>query len=195
MFNLLLNSSNNISIAAVIILFVLMIIAVVVFIIVKKKFSYKPEEDKDNLETIDLYKSMGLRIPFLNNSELKFFNAFKNVLPDEYVIYPKLTLETIIVPYNNMQLYNAIKDKTIDFAIFMKVNMQPIAIVDILDGTGELASIADDDKLMFAALENVNLPIIEYEIKQEYEPVLLLEKFLDVLDPYQIAELRKKRMK
>ena len=75
--------------------------------------------------------------------------------------------------------------------VFLRKNMQPVVVIDIHDRTGVQKSIADDDKYLGEALRNVNLPIVDFEVRQEYEPAELLRKFLDALDPVAIANLKK----
>ena len=192
--NLLLNASENkTSIVAIIIFLALLVIAIVCFVVIKKKSITVEKNPEDDLEAVDVRKSMSLNIPFLTKTEVKFLTEFQRVLPSEYIVYPKVPMSMIIIPNNNMQFYNVVKDRIVDFVVFLKTNMQPIMVLDITDSTGELKTIESDEKMIFSALENVNLPIVVYEIKQDYDPIALLEKFLDALDPYEIAQLKKSR--
>ena len=99
----------------------------------------------------------------------------------------------LVTPYNNKDFYEIIKDRVLDFVVFLRKNMQPVVVIDLCDRTGVHKSIEEDDKLLAAALNNVNLPIVSYEIGQDYEPAVILGRFLDALDPLAIANLKKNR--
>lgn len=165
------------------------ILAIILFIVISKGNINK--ERKIKSREIDTQKSMQLKIPFLNNMENNFLYNFQKVLPDEYVVYPKVSIKQVVLPYNNKTLFEYIHNRTLDFVVFLRKNMQPVVVIDIHDRTGVQKSIADDDKYLGEALRNVNLPIVDFEVRQDYEPAELLRKFLDALDPVAIANLKK----
>ena len=173
---------------------VLILIAVLIFVIMTKgkKKALKSKKQK-NISDVDTKKSMALKIPFLNGPESNFLRNFQSILPDEYVVYPKISMEKLVVPYNNKEFYDIVKYKKLDFVVFLKRNMQPVVVIDLHDRTGVQKSIEEDDKFLAAALRNVGLPVVDYEVRQEYEPAELLGKFLDALDPIAIANLKKNK--
>ena len=186
--NLLLNSTLE-SLVPVFIVAGFLILAIVIFLLMTRK--KKKGSRIKHMSDIDTSKSMGLRIPFLNSAENNFLYNFQSILPGEYVVYPKVSMQQLIVPFNNLNFYNAVKDRVIDYVVFMKKNMQPVVIIDLHDRSGVQKSIEEDDKYLGMALRNVGLPIVDYEIRQEYEPAELLGRFLDALDPVAIANLKK----
>ena len=102
-------------------------------------------------------------------------------------------MKSLINPYNNINFYNAVSNRVLDFVVFLRKNMQPVVVIDIHDRTGVQKSIEEDDKMLFMALKNVNLPVVEFEVRQDYVPAELLSRFLDALDPLAIANLKKNR--
>ncbi|MBQ7307386.1 MAG: DUF2726 domain-containing protein [Clostridia bacterium] len=196
--NLLLEGASNFeNFIPLIIIGVFVVIAIVVFLLMTrkggKKKGKKGVSTTENVGEIDYSKSMALRIPFLNAMENNFMYNFQKVLPDEYVVYPKVNMKSLINPYNNVNFYNAVSNRVLDFVVFMKKNMQPVVVIDIHDRTGVQKSIEEDDKHLSMALKNVNLPVVEFEVRQDYVPAELLSRFLDALDPLAIANLKKNR--
>ena len=171
-----------------------LLLGIIVFIIIKKVNDPTSKRNaKIKTSEIDVTKSMGLKIPFLNNAENNFLYNFQRVLPDEYVVFPKVAFGAIATSGNNRPFYDAIANKTLDFVVFLRRNMQPVVVLDINDRTGLQASIEDDEKLLHQALANIRLPIVSYEIRQDYDLPALLGRFLDALDPLAIADLKKNR--
>lgn len=191
--NLLLNVSF-LEFIPVIIVAVALIIAILIVVLMNKRSKNLIKSGKvKSPSDIDTTKSMALKIPFLTSSENNFLYNFQSVLPNEYVIYPKIHVEQVALPYNNVTFYNVVKNKVLDYVVFLRKNMQPVVVIDVHDRTGMQKSIEEDDKLLSTALANIGLPIVDYEIRQEYEPAELLSRFLDALDPLAIANLKKNR--
>lgn len=189
--NLLLDAGSFEKFIPVIILLVFLILAVIIFVIITKKNTVN--EKRVKTKEIDTQKSMQLKVPFLNSMENNFLYNFQKILPDEYVVYPKVSIKQVILPYNNKTFFDYIHNRTLDYVVFLRKNMQPVVVIDIHDRTGVQKSIADDDKYLGEALRNVKLPVVDYEVRQDYEPAELLRKFLDALDPVAIANLQKNR--
>lgn len=194
MINLLLDSTNSFeNFIPFIVLGVMFLIAIIIFVAITKRSKIGGKRGKALESEVDTKKSMALKIPFLSNMENNFMYNFQKVLPDEYVVYPKIHMEQLIMPYNNIAFYNIIKYRVLDFVVFLRKNMQPVVVIDIHDRTGVQKSIQEDDKLLSEALRNVGLPIVDYEVSQTYEPAEILGRFLDALDPLAIANLKKNR--
>ena len=193
--NLLLSSASFEDFIPLIIIGVFLVVSIVMILIIKrprKNKKGKKPSTQPGME-IDYSKSMALKIPFLNSMENNFMYNFQKVLPDEYVVYPKINMKSLINPYNNINFYNAVSNRVLDFVVFLRKNMQPVVVIDIHDRTGVQKSIEEDDKMLFMALKNVNLPVVEFEVRQDYVPAELLSRFLDALDPLAIANLKKNR--
>lgn len=193
--NLLLSGASLEDFIPLIIIGAFIIFSIIIVLIIKKPKRYKKGK-RPSTHTgveIDYSKSMALKIPFLNGMENNFLYNFQKVLPDEYVVYPKINMKSLINPYNNINFYNAVSNRVLDFVVFLRKNMQPVVVIDIHDRTGVQKSIEEDDKNLFMALKNVNLPIVEFEVRQDYVPAELLSRFLDALDPLAIANLKKNR--
>lgn len=133
-------------------------------------------------------------VPVLWPKELEFYEIFDSVLPEEFMIIPKMGVDEIVKPNGNLVLYNVIKDKHVDFCVVKVSNMEPVAVLDtyypgITDSTMQELDIA-----VQKAFESVSIPVIKYEIQDTpYDRDALLKQFLDSIDPVALAELRNKK--
>ena len=106
----------------------------------------------------------------LTPTELKFYNAIKKHIPQEYILLPQINLASIITRTDEHKYQNELF-RNIDFAIFDK-NYMPIALIEINDKTHkEGKRIARDIKVK-EICQSAELPLItfwtDYGINEEY---------------------------
>ena len=191
MINLLLET--GIDTTGILILGGFLLIAIILFVVIKKRGSAaKIATAKVKLDDSAAQKSLRLNIPFLRPKERQFLEAFKKVLPNDYVVFPRVGVSDIVRPTIDTTLYNQIKERHLDFVIFLEKNMQPVVVVDLVDHSISENDIPLQDPIVSKAMQFVGLPVLEYQIKPEYDPTYLLSKFLDALDPINITELKNK---
>lgn len=169
------------------ILIIFVIVAVVSYFLIKHL-------EKKRLKNKKIIKSdqkprLKLSVPFLTKEEVKFLSAFQNSLPSDYVAFPKVLLSDIVKPDGSMVVFNEIKNSQVDLCVFMKKNMQPVMVVDLISGDSILAGLSE---YIVKSLKSVNVPILTIHTSNEYDKIGLLNQFLDKLDPVYMAELRKK---
>lgn len=189
--NLNLLNIDNTAIFGTIIFVAFIALAVFLFIVIKKRVdsNYKTAIDYSK---IDGKSQLVKHVPFMWPKEVEFFEMFKKVLPSKYMVIPKVCVGKIVKPHGNLILFNAIKDKFVDYVVLLKDKMEPVVVVEcfypaITDGT-----VKEMDESIKVALKSVNIPIIRYEIlDHEYNKEEVLRTFLDCLDPVALAELRK----
>lgn len=168
------------------ILLIFVAIAVVCYIVIKH-FEKKRINNKKLIKS-DQKPRLKLNVPFLNKDEVKFLAAFQNALPSDYVAFPKVLMSDIVKPDGSMVVYNEIKNSKIDVCVFLKKNMQPVMVIDLISGDSFLAGLSE---YIQKSLKSVNIPILAIHTSNEYDKIDLLNQFLDKLDPVYMAQLRK----
>lgn len=145
-----------------------------------------------NVDKINFKGQLSKNTPFISAKELRVYEIFESILPEEYVAFPKVSVEKLLKPNNgHLLIFNSIRDKMVDMVIFKKSNMEPAVVVDIFDTSIAERGLQELDKMLSKALSSVNLPILKIEVKDNYNKNDMLAQFLDKLNPVALAELRK----
>ena len=149
-----------------------------------KKIDWKTYSGKGQLKK---------HMPVLWPKELEFYYMFRSVLPKDFMIIPKLGLDEIVKPNGgNLVLFNAVKDEHVDFCVVKVSNMEPIAVIDTYYPSIADSTIQELGTAVIKALESVNIPVISYEILDvPYDKDVILNTFLDAIDPITLAQLKK----
>jgi hypothetical protein len=134
-----------------------------------------------------------LHKPFIEAESFVFYNALQRALPVEFIAFPNVGVDTIVKPAGDLIAYNAIGGQYLDFVIFAKNGMVPVAVIDLINPSTTLNSIKKQNNAITKTLEAINIPIIEFIVEDNYKEKEILEKFLDSQDPYTIAMLKKQR--
>lgn len=176
----------------VIILIIFIALAIILYIIIKKKVNdnYKTAIDYSK---IDGKSQLVRHIPFMWPKEVEFYDMLKETLPKSFVIVPKVCVSKIVKPYGSLVLYNAIKDKFVDYVIIKKSNMEPVVVIDCFYPAITDKTIKELDESVKVALKSVNIPILKMEILDEpYDKDKILKTFLETLDPVTLAQMKRK---
>lgn len=151
-----------------------------------------------SMENIDWSKanfkgSLKKHVPVLWPKELEFYEMFKSILPKEFMIVPKIGVDEIVKPNGNLVLFNAIQKEHVDFCVIKISNMEPVVVLDTYYPSICDSTMQELPMPVQKALEEVNIPVIKYEILDiPYDKEVVLKKFLDAVDPVTLAQLRKK---
>ena len=151
-----------------------------------------------NMDSIDWSKanfkgSIKKHVPVLWPKEVEFYEMFRSVLPKEFMIVPKIGVDEIVKPNGNLVLFNAIKNEHVDFCVIKISNMEPVVVLDTYYPSICDSTMQEIPMPVQKALEEVNIPVIKYEILDvPYDKDQVLKKFLDAIDPISLAQLRKK---
>ena len=134
-----------------------------------------------------------LHKPFIEAESFIFYNALQRALPIEFIAFPNVGVDTIVKPAGDLIAYNAIGGQYLDFVVFAKNGMVPVAVVDLINPGTTLSSIRKQNNAITKTLQAINIPIIEFVVEDNYNEKAILEQFLDSQDPYTIAMLKKQR--
>ncbi|MGD9901183.1 MAG: DUF2726 domain-containing protein [Spirochaetales bacterium] len=136
---------------------------------------------------------VALKIPFMHGDSFKFLNALQKALPLEFIAFPNIGVDTIVKPAGNLIAYNSIAGKYLDFVVFEKITMKPVAVVDLTDPRIGSSPITKQDPAITNTLHAINMPILEFVVEDKYDDKEILRRFLDSQDPYTLAALKKAR--
>lgn len=145
-----------------------------------------------NFDKIDGKSQLIKHVPYLWPKEVEFFDMYRKLLPEDYLMVPKVGVDKIVKPHGSLVIYNAIKTKYVDFCIFRRSTMEPVVVIDcfypsITDSTMKVL-----DPAVTAALKAVSIPVLQYEILDvPYDTDKVISRFYDALDPIALAQLRK----
>lgn len=176
----------------VILIIAFIALAVFLYIIIKRKVNnnYKTAIDYSK---IDGKSQLVRHVPFMWPKEVEFYDMLKETIPKSFVIVPKVCVSKVVKPYGSLVLFNAIKDKFVDYVIIKKSNMEPVVVIDCFYPAITDKTIKELDESVKVALKSVNIPILKMEILDEpYDKDKVLKTFLDALDPVTLAQMKKK---
>ena len=153
--------------------------------------NYKKDVD---LSKIDAKNTLVKHVPYLWPKELEFYEMYASLLPKEYIIVSKVGVDKIVKPRGSLVMYNAIKNKYVDFCVFKRSTMEAVVVLDcyypsIVDSTSKELPPA-----VSKALAAVGVPVIKFEILDiPYDKDKVLQQFYDALDPVSLAQLKKQK--
>jgi len=181
-------------IIGVIVLIVCIYLAFIIATKVKKSLdeNYKTAIDYDK---IDGKSQLVRHVPFMWPKEVEFYDTFRTLLPSDYLMIPKVSVDKIVKPHGSLVLYNAVKNKFVDYVIIKRSNMEPVMVIDCFYPAITDSNIKELDKAVQVALKAVNIPVLTFEILDiPYDRMEMYRRFLDALDPIALAELKKENL-
>jgi hypothetical protein len=164
-------------------------LAYIVSTSLKKKIDYTQSKSKGS--KLEGQVKVTINKPYMPAERFRFYNALQRALPLEYIAFPNVGVDNIIKPAGNLIAYNAIAGKYLDYVIFKKEDMSPVATVDLMDQTLSITSTMKQDPVITKTLKAVNIPVLEFLVEDKYNEKEILARFLDSQDPYTLAMLKK----
>jgi hypothetical protein len=133
----------------------------------KKNRNQKTYKRATYEETKPQYK---IKEKYITETEEKFGNAFKEIILNQYVIYPQVPLSQIVEKETKTK-YQSELNRIIDFCIFSK-EYKPLVCIEINDETHKQKERYIRDRKVKDILDNAQLPLItlwtSYGINKEY---------------------------
>jgi len=102
----------------------------------------------------------------MNISERKFFEEVENIIDDDYVIIPQISLNSILKTNskNNFWKYqNKINKKIVDFLICKKPYFEPVMIVEYDGRTHNRKDRKERDLFLDKALKSAGLEVLHFK--------------------------------
>ena len=135
----------------------------------EKKVKIKKQEKVKNQDANKMQGSfVSLVDKFLFRKEVKLLVLISKILPKGYVIFPKISLSSILEPIGKKDLFSMVENRILDFVIFEEVTMKPVVAVDVFDGSIGDEQLNENDENVVKALKIANLPIVSFKVKTDY---------------------------
>lgn len=139
------------------------IIFSIALLIFMGKYKNKNNEEKENINTIDVEKNE----KFMFLKELNVYEYISSILPKEYIVFPKVELSLLVKPTNTKHAFNEVKGKTVDLVIFEKSTMSPVLVLDCYDSTYSNGMLEEFEPLILKVLQKAKLDILTIHIKNQ----------------------------
>lgn len=121
-----------------------------------------------------------IRDDFLSPAEFSFYSVARGVLDDSWVICPKVALADIffvVRPNENLQEYNRINRKHVDFLVCEAKTMKPAFGIELDDHSHSRADRVERDEYVQKVFKAAGLPLIRIPARMGYSRSELLALF------------------
>ena len=126
----------------------------------------------------------------ITETELRFYQAVCDVLPEGYFAQPQINLASVINK-NQTTGFNNELFRNIDIGIFEKDSYKPIALVEINDSTHEQPKRIERDKKVKRICEEAGIPLVtfwtKYGVNTDYIDKTIKEAIENSKNPTRIA--------
>ena len=142
----------------------------------KWHYANKPCEMKGNVNSMDEKESEGeflyqLKPSLVTNTEMKYLECIKDVLPEGYLVQAQANLASFIIRTDGAKYQNELY-RNADFIIIEKTSYKPLFLIEINDQTHLSSKRAERDKKVANICEEAGIPIIKlwtsYGVNPEY---------------------------
>lgn len=157
-----------------------LIVFVVVGLVAIFYLSKKKNVQEENIKNLDIDVEKNEKYMFLK--ELSLYEYISSVLPNEYIVFPKVSMSLLVNPTHTKHAYNEIKGKVVDLVIFEKASMMPILVLDCYDTTYANGMLEELEPLIVKVLQKANLEILTLQIKNQLNKDEIKQQILDKLN-------------
>lgn len=115
---------------------------------------------------------------FFSVAELKFFGVLKEVIGDNYYIFPKVRICDIVnsKEKGNYAQFNRIKSKHVDFLICTKNPIKAKIVIELDDSSHNYQSRIKRDKFVDGVFASAGIPIVHVKVKSFYDKEALIKE-------------------
>lgn len=122
-------------------------------------------------------KNLKFKDKYMNDAEYYFYSFVKDHLDKEYFILPKVGVDNLVEPINNnLNQYNSIKSKYLDFVVFDAKTQQPLFVIDLVEH-GVASNNPYFDKDVSKALEMIGMKVLTKTVERYYVWDILKQEF------------------
>lgn len=185
--NLLLSAADVV--IPLVIIFLIFGVAAVIVVFLKRKYG-----NDRGMITKDIPKTVYVEIKkcYLKPEEVSFLKSLAKVLPAEFVAYPKVGVDNLVQPKNDKVLYNTILSQYIDVCVFLRTTMEPILAIDLFSASPVEQQMKKLHPNVIKAMQTVKIPLIQYQIAEEYNLIELRTKVIEAMPSKMVAMLKDK---
>lgn len=102
----------------------------------------------------------------MNIPERRFYEQLLNIVPENYVVFPQVVLSSIVAVDTDRKSFwkwqNKINKKTLDFVLFDKKYIKPIAVIEYDGSTHYRKDRVARDEFVDWVLRTANIPILHF---------------------------------
>ncbi len=112
-----------------------------------------------------------LRDDFLSPAEFSFFKVLSSMISPRLAIQSKVRLSDVFFvsqPNKNLNYFNYIAQKHIDFLVCDSVDMKPLLGIELDDASHQAEKRQKRDELINQVFQAANLPLIHIPVQREY---------------------------
>lgn len=133
---------------------------------------------------------------FFSVAELKFYELLKEIIGDNYFIYPKVRICDIIEQTNkgNYTDFNKIKSKHVDFLLCTKNPITSKIIVELDDSSHNAPSRQSRDAFVNEIFANSGIPIVHIKTQYEYRKDDIIKKLQEAYKTKYIVKKEDKKI-
>lgn len=121
-----------------------------------------------------------LKESLLTYTEKKYFECFKTILPNNFIIQPQINLATVLEKVSGSHYQNELF-RNIDFGIF-DLNYKPLLMVEINDETHRNPDRVDRDIKVADICFSAGLPLIRFWTSYGIDREYFIKRFRQYLD-------------
>lgn len=163
-------------------------IAIVVYIALKKRglpdknIALKVGKGKPEVELNKCY---------ITAEEMKILEYVHKALPKDFIAFPRVGVNQIVLPTKNLVAYNSILSKYLDICVFYRKTMEPLLVIDLQWDNEIKQQFKVMDNNVVAVLNAVKLKVVPIKVEPAYDIAELRKKLLSALPDKMIAMLKK----
>ena len=146
-------------------------------LIFKKKPKVFSPIDYDNSLPQNVYR---VRKSILTNVEKEFYESFRSILPDRFIVLPQVNLAVVLEKVSGTAYQNELF-RNIDFGIF-DFNLKPLLLVEINDESHRRPDRVKRDKKVSDICSSAGLPLIRFWVSYGLNPDYFRRRFRQYLN-------------
>ena len=184
--NLLL--STNPTIIAVIVIAIAILLAVIIVVVLKNK----TKNITLSKQKLSLSKSsVKLVQSYCSPIEMRFMEYIHKALPKDFIAFPYVPLEKLLIPNGTKVDFNIASSKVVDVVIFLQKTMEPVLAIDWYIQSPLNQSLKKIDEDVTTLLQKSGLPIVQIKLQDEYEINVLKNDLLNAMNDKVFAKIKK----
>lgn len=168
---------------------VILIVAIVIVVFLKRIYGKdRGMVTKSEPKVVDVE----LKKTFMKQNEMTFLKNLYKILPAEFIAFPRVGVDNVVQPKGDKVLYNTILSQYLDVCVFLKKTMEPVLAIDLYEASPIEQQMKQLHPNVVKALATVKLPLLTYQLSEEYDLAELRTKVIDAMPTKMVAMLKEK---
>lgn len=161
-------------------------IGLVVYIYLRKRFG-TVKNLNENITKVDVK----LNKDYCTEAEMKFLENLHRAMPKDFIAFPRVGVDQLVLPNKDKNAYNAIMSKYLDVVVFTRKDMTPVLVIDLVQKSSVQSMQLDElDPNVLKVLKAVKLNVVKIFIEPTYDLDKLKEQVLNNLPDKVITNLK-----